>query len=97
MLEFLPDKFIGDATITFYDPAAAKLASTWSDGKDVNGCKIKVQMAPVPVAPKVNIQTRSFQASRGKFAIFLGSSVANLIVVRLFIRMRNLESFPSLF
>ena len=75
LLEFLPDNFIGDATITFYDPAVAKLASTWSNGKDVNGCKIKVQMAPVSGAPKANIQTTSFPASRGKYTILLGSSI----------------------
>merc|ERR1719382_1007090 len=41
----------GEATVTYDDPAAAKSAITWFDGKDFNGMKIKVQMAMIKAPP----------------------------------------------
>ena len=44
---FFPGQFTGEATVTYCEPVAAKFAITWFDGKDFNGCKIKVQRAMV--------------------------------------------------
>ena len=41
----------GEATVTYDDHAAAQSAITWFDGKDFNGCRIKVQMAMIKAAP----------------------------------------------
>ena len=53
MVFFFLGQFNGEATVTYVDPAVASYAVTWFNGKDFNGCKIKVQMAPGP-KPKIH-------------------------------------------
>ena len=47
ILIFFSGHFTGEATVTYCEPAAAKFAISWFDGKDFNGRKIKVQKAIV--------------------------------------------------